>query len=56
MNVTLFQCLKLNWLSGLYEWVTFEARDEQEARTFVAKSAQYLADTLSRAQVLRPMA
>lgn len=56
MNVALFQCLKLNWLSGLYEWVTFAARDEHEALILVAKSAQYLAATLSRAQVLRPLA
>lgn len=56
MNVGLFQCLKLNWLSGRYEWVTFEARDDEEARARVAESAQFLAATLSRAQVLRPVA
>jgi len=39
MNTSLYQCMKLNWLSGRYEWVTFEAVDEQEARARVTSSA-----------------
>ncbi len=32
MATQLFRCLRMNWLSGMYDWITFAARDEGEAR------------------------
>jgi hypothetical protein len=56
MTTNAYKCLRLNWLSGQYEWATFNARDDADANTLVRTAAGYLPDTLSPAQVLYPAA
>lgn len=56
MTANIYRCLKLNWLNGQYEWVTFEANSDDEARTVASRLNQCLIDTVSRAQVLHAAA
>lgn len=51
MTTNLYKCLKLNWLNGQYDWFTFEASGDDEARA-IASRHQCLLDTLSRAEML----
>ena len=47
MPAKLYRCLKFNWLSGMYMWVTFAAADETDARRQIAVDSGYLPDSLS---------
>jgi hypothetical protein len=50
MSTEIFKCLRMNWLSGWYEWVTFTARSEAAARALVAPAFGYLPESLSPAR------
>jgi hypothetical protein len=54
MATEIFKCLRLNWLSGWYEWVTFAARDEATARLLVAPVFGYLPESLAPASEIYP--
>jgi hypothetical protein len=46
----------MNWLSGMYDWITFAARDEGEARTMAKGLSGCLPESLSPAQEIHPTA
>ena len=56
MYTQLFRCLRMNWLSGMYDWITFAARDEGEARTMAAGWNGCLPESLSAAEEIHPAA
>jgi hypothetical protein len=56
MATQLFRCLRMNWLSGMYDWITFAARDEGEARAMTAGWSGWLPESLSPAQEIHPTA
>ena len=56
MATQIFRCLRMNWLSGLYDWVAFSARDESEARMMVSVWGDCLPESLSPAQEIHPAA
>ena len=56
MATQLFRCLRMNWLSGMYDWITFAARDEGEARLITAAWGGWLPESLCPAQEIHPTA
>lgn len=56
MTTHLFKCLTMNWVSGMYDWVTFAARDEAEARRRAERTPGCLPESLSPAQEMYPAA
>ncbi len=52
MNANLYQCMRMNWLSGYYEWVVFEADNDEAAGAITRASADYLPQTLARARMM----
>jgi hypothetical protein len=56
MATQLFRCLRMNWLSGMYDWITFVARDENEARAITAAWGGWLPESLCPAQEIHPTA
>ncbi len=55
MNATLYKCLRMNWLRGMYEWETFAARDDAEAHRIVSRGG-YLPESLAPTYEMHPVA
>ena len=52
MNANLYQCMRMNWLSGYYQWVVFEAESDEAAGAITRASADFLPQTLARTRVM----